>query len=80
MEENRRAKGLSQAELGRRLDLPQSYISKIETGDRVPRFDLFLEIIRILGSDVFLVPAEKAPLVRSILRDPDLLTEDEPSE
>ncbi len=32
--EARRAAGLSQTEVGRRLDVPQSRVAKLETGDR----------------------------------------------
>ncbi|MBP0594571.1 helix-turn-helix transcriptional regulator [Paraburkholderia sp. LEh10] len=45
----RKASGLSQAELASRLGRPQSYIAKIEIGER--RIDVveFLELARILG-------------------------------
>jgi transcriptional regulator with XRE-family HTH domain len=45
----RKASGLSQAELASRLGRPQSYIAKIEIGER--RLDVveFLELARILG-------------------------------
>lgn len=34
LREIRRERGVQQAELARRLDLPQSYVSKYETGER----------------------------------------------
>lgn len=45
----RKAAGLSQAELASRLGRPQSFIAKIEIGER--RMDVieFLELARILG-------------------------------
>jgi transcriptional regulator with XRE-family HTH domain len=45
----RKASGFSQAELASRLGRPQSYIAKIEIGER--RIDVveFLELARILG-------------------------------
>ncbi|WP_243468645.1 helix-turn-helix transcriptional regulator [Paraburkholderia sp. PGU19] len=45
----RKASGLSQAELASRLGRPQSYIAKIEIGER--RIDVveFLELARVLG-------------------------------
>ncbi|MGB8421631.1 helix-turn-helix domain-containing protein [Paraburkholderia sp.] len=45
----RKAGGLSQAELASRLGRPQSFVAKIEIGER--RLDVieFLELARILG-------------------------------
>ncbi|RQR73088.1 XRE family transcriptional regulator [Burkholderia sp. Bp8977] len=45
----RKASGLSQADLAARLGRPQSFIAKIEIGER--RIDVveFLELARILG-------------------------------
>ncbi|WP_185732832.1 helix-turn-helix domain-containing protein [Burkholderia seminalis] len=45
----RKASGLSQAELAARLGRPQSFVAKIEVGER--RIDVieFLELARILG-------------------------------
>jgi transcriptional regulator with XRE-family HTH domain len=45
----RKASGLSQAELASRLGRPQSFVAKIEIGER--RIDVieFLELARILG-------------------------------
>jgi transcriptional regulator with XRE-family HTH domain len=46
----RAQKGLTQAEVARRLKKPQSYVSKYETGER--RLDVieFLEIADVLGA------------------------------
>jgi transcriptional regulator with XRE-family HTH domain len=65
----RRARGWSQAELGRRLHLPQAHISGIETGRIVPRYDTLLELVRTLEHDLVLVPRPMVPVVRAILRD-----------
>jgi len=45
----RKASGLSQADLAARLGRPQSFVAKIEVGER--RIDVieFLEFVRILG-------------------------------
>ena len=50
--EARRAKGLTQAEVARRLGKPQSYVAKYEGGER--RLDVieFLEIVEVLGTQV----------------------------
>ena len=47
----REAKGISQSQLAKKLDAPQSYVSKYETGER--RLDLVetLEICAALGTD-----------------------------
>ena len=47
--ETRQAKGLTQAEVARRLRKPQSYVAKYEGGER--RLDVieFLEILEVLG-------------------------------
>ena len=47
--ETRKSKGLTQQELANRLDRPQSYIAKVETGER--RLDVveFLEWASALG-------------------------------
>jgi transcriptional regulator with XRE-family HTH domain len=47
--EARRAKGLTQAEVARRLGKPQSYVAKYEGGER--RLDVieFLEVVDAIG-------------------------------
>lgn len=48
--ETRKLKGMTQQELANRLDRPQSYIAKVETGER--RLDVieFLEWCEALGA------------------------------
>jgi len=65
----RHQRGWSQAELGRRVGLPQTHISGIETGKVVPRFDTLLEIVRVLDHDLLLVPRDLVPVVQSLTRD-----------
>ncbi|MGE0715906.1 MAG: helix-turn-helix transcriptional regulator [Alphaproteobacteria bacterium] len=64
----RRRHGWSQAELGRRVGLPQAHISGIETGRIVPRFDTMLDLVRVLGLDLVLVPKAMVPIVRAMTR------------
>lgn len=47
--ETRKSKGITQQELANRLDRPQSYIAKVETGER--RLDVveFIEWSTLLG-------------------------------
>lgn len=63
----RRQRGWSQAELGQRIGLPQMHISGIETGRIVPRFDTLLELVRILGFDLVLVPRQVLPVVEAVI-------------
>jgi len=67
--EMRRARGWSQAELGRRVGLPQVHISGIETGKVVPRFNTLLDLVRVLDYDLLLVPRPLVPAVQSLIRD-----------
>lgn len=62
-------RGWSQLELGRRTGLPQVHISAIETGKVVPRFDTLLDLARVLGFDLVLVPRALVPAVQSLVRD-----------
>jgi ribosome-binding protein aMBF1 (putative translation factor) len=49
--ESRMAAGLSQVDLASKLGKPQSYVSKVESGER--RIDVveFVEFVRALGAD-----------------------------
>lgn len=62
-------RGWSQAQLGEKVGLPQAHISGIETGRVVPRFDTLLEILRVLGRDLVLVPSSLVPVVSSLVRE-----------
>ena len=59
----------SQAELGRRVGLPQMHISRIETGKVVPRTDTLLELVRVLDRDLLMVPRQMVPAVQALIRD-----------
>ncbi len=63
--------GWTQAELGRRIGLPQMHISAIETGKIVPRFDTLLDLARILDYDILLVPKTLVPVMQSLMRNQD---------
>src|SRR6266849_10373854 len=69
LKEARKSRGWSQAELGQRSGLPQMHISGIETGKIVPRFDTLLDLVRVLGYDLLLVPRSLAPGVQALIRD-----------
>jgi transcriptional regulator with XRE-family HTH domain len=59
----------SQRELASRVGLPQVHISAIETGKVAPRFNTLLDLVRILGFDLLLVPRPLVPAVQSLIRD-----------
>ncbi len=65
----RQARGWSQRALGGRVGLPQVHISGIETGKVVPRFNTLLDLVRVLGYDLLLVPRSLVPAVQSMTRD-----------
>jgi transcriptional regulator with XRE-family HTH domain len=65
----RHQRGWSQAELGRQIGLPQMHISGIESGKIVPRFDTLLELVRVLGHDLLLIPRALVPVVHALIRD-----------
>jgi len=64
----RRSLGMKQSELGRKLGLPQSHVSKIEQGDTNPRLSTVSDMARVLGQELVLVPRQLVPHVTSLLR------------
>lgn len=62
----RKAKELTQAELGAKMGLPQSHISQIESGRVDLRFSSLLEMARLLDLEPMLIPRALTPAVRSI--------------
>ncbi len=73
----RHERGWSQAELGRRVGLPQAHISGIETGKVIPRYDTMLELVRVLGHDLILVPRALVPAIQALVRGTANIDEDE---
>ena len=65
----RSERGWSQAELGKRVGLPQTHISGIETGKIVPRYDTLLDLVRVLDRDLLVVPRALVPVVRALIRE-----------
>ena len=64
----RKAKALTQSELGQRVGLPQSHISKIETGAVDLQLSSLVQIARALDLEVKLVPRRALPAVEGALR------------
>lgn len=64
----RQAMGLKQVEVGQKLGLPQSHVSKIEQGATDPRFSTVSEMARALDHELVLVPRQLLSLVRAVLQ------------
>lgn len=64
----RKAKALTQKELGQRVGLPQSHISKIEKGAVDLQLSSLVEIARALDLELKLVPRKALPAVEGALR------------
>src|SRR6202007_398657 len=64
----RQAKGFTQRELGQRVGLPQSHISKIETGAVDLTLSRLAEIARALELEIKLVPRSVLPAVEAVIR------------
>ncbi|MGH6621676.1 MAG: helix-turn-helix domain-containing protein [Alphaproteobacteria bacterium] len=68
LKEARLAKGLSQRDLSARVGVPQSHISKIESGVVDLRVSSLIELARIYDLELALVPRKTVPAVQSIVR------------
>ncbi len=69
LKDAREKRGWTQRDLATRLGLTQTHISGIESGKIVPRYDTLLELVRILDSDLLMVPRALVPVVQSLIRD-----------
>ncbi|MCA6111802.1 helix-turn-helix domain-containing protein [Bradyrhizobium cenepequi] len=64
----REGSGLSQRDLSARIGVPQSHISKIESGGTDLRLSSLVELARALDHEVVLVPRKLLPAVEAIVR------------
>lgn len=62
------AKALTQKELGQRVGLPQSHISRIEKGAVDLKLSSLVEIARALELEIMLVPRKALPAVEGAVR------------
>lgn len=63
----RQEQGMKQAELGKKLGLPQSHVSKIEQGATDPRLSTVTDMARFLDQELMLVPRRLVPHIVSLL-------------
>lgn len=63
----RKDKGLSQRKLSGRIGLPQSHISKIESGATNPTLSSLVELARALDHEVVIVPRKTLVAVKAIV-------------
>lgn len=64
----RRTRGLKQSELGAKLGLPQSHISKIEKGGTDPRLSTVADMARLLDLELMLIPRHLLPAIRGLIQ------------
>lgn len=67
----RQASGIKQFELGKKLGLPQSHVSKIESGKNDPRLSTVEDMARILDHELMLIPRQMTPYISALLRGDD---------
>lgn len=77
LKQARESKGLSQRELGARIAVPQSHISKIESGTVDLKASSLIEFARALELEVMLVPRSLVPAVEALSR-PSQKRQDQP--
>lgn len=65
----RQSLGMKQHELGKKLGLPQSHISKIESGQNDPRLSTIEDMARLLDQELMLIPRTIIPHISALLRD-----------
>ncbi|CUB03578.1 helix-turn-helix domain-containing protein [Marinomonas fungiae] len=68
LREARVRKGLSQRELSARSGVPQSHISKIESGSVDLRMSSLIALARVLDLELFVAPKKSFPAIKSIIR------------
>lgn len=73
-------KNISQRALSDKIGMPQSHISKIEAGQVDLKFSSLIELARVLGFEVTLIPCEFIPAVQSITQQSNNATEQIASE
>jgi transcriptional regulator with XRE-family HTH domain len=78
LQQARIARGLTQAELGALVGLPQSHISKIERGETDFQWTTLEQITNAVGLSALLVPTRLVPVVESLMKGREGQGEEEP--
>jgi transcriptional regulator with XRE-family HTH domain len=78
LQQARTARGLTQAELGTLVGLPQSHISKIERGETDLQWTTLEQISNAVGLSPLLVPTKLVPVVESLVKGREGKEEGEP--
>ena len=68
LKEARVKKQFSQSELAAKLGIPQSHVSKIESGRVNPTLGIVIEIARVLDFELMLIPKKYTKAVESSLQ------------
>ena len=72
LQKARKASKLSQSAMSELLHLPQSHISKIESGKTDLRVSSLEDMAHVLGLEVMLVPKAIVPYVQATIRGDDV--------
>jgi len=65
----RQTLGMKQAELGDKVGLPQSHVSRIEKGTTNPRLSTITDMARAMDYELVLVPRTLVPSITSLLKE-----------
>ena len=62
---------LNQSELGKKMGMPQSHVSKIDKGLSDPRLSTISDMARLLDQELILVPREKLSIINALINQDD---------